>query len=65
MSSSRLAIMAIVGVCTRPQESCALNLVVSALVALIPTIQSASARATAERYRLSYSLPSFSRLKPS
>ena len=36
--------MARVGVCTRPQESWALYLQVSALVALMPTSQSASAR---------------------
>ena len=41
------AIMARVGVCTLPQESCALYLQVSARVALMPTTQSASALATA------------------
>ena len=42
-----LAIMARVGVWTRPQESWALYLQVRALVPFIPTSQSASARATA------------------
>ena len=44
-----LAIMARVGVCTRPQESWALYLQVSALVPFIPTSQSASALACAAR----------------
>ena len=41
------AIMASVGVCTRPQESCALYLQVSARVALMPTTQSDCALAIA------------------
>ena len=53
--SSLFAIMASVGVCTRPQDSWALYLHVSALVPFIPTSQSASALATAALYRLSYS----------
>ena len=65
MSASRFAIIARVGVWTRPQDSWALYLQVSALVALIPTSQSASARHMAASYRLSYSLPSFKWAKPS
>ena len=42
-----IMIMASVGVCTRPQESCTLNLQVNARVALIPTYQSEAARASA------------------
>src|SRR5699024_4313079 len=59
------AIIAKVGVCTRPLESWALNLVVSARVALSPTYQSASERATAEAYKFSYCLPGFKFLNPS
>src|SRR5690625_4739044 len=54
-----------VGVCTRPDDSCALNLVVSARVAFNPTYQSASERATAEAYKFSYFLPGCNFLKPS
>src|SRR5699024_1482186 len=54
-----------VGVCTRPAESWALNLVVKALVAFSPTYQSASDRATAAKYKFSYCLPGFKFLKPS
>ena len=57
--------MASVGVCTRPQDSWALYLHVSALVPFIPTSQSASALATAALYRLSYSCPFFRFVKPS
>ena len=49
--------MARVGVCTLPQDSCALYLQVRALVALIPTSQSASALERAARKRFSYSFP--------
>ena len=52
ISCSLAAIMARVGVWTRPQESCALYLQVRARVALMPTTQSDSARATAARYKL-------------
>src|SRR5690625_4093318 len=54
-----------VGVCTRPLDSCALYFVVSARVALSPTYQSASARATADKYKFSYRLPGFKFLNPS
>ncbi len=65
MAFSRAARIARVGVCTRPQESWALCFVVSARVPLIPTYQSASARASAAANKFSYSRPSFSFLKPS
>ena len=65
ISCSLLAIMARAGVCTRPQESWALYLQVSALVPFIPTSQSASALATAALYRLSYSCPFFRFPNPS
>ena len=65
ISSSRFAMIASVGVCTRPQESWALCLHVSAHVALIPTSQSASARHMAASYNGSYSFPSFRFAKPS
>ena len=58
-------IIASVGVCTRPQDNCALYLHVKALVALIPTNQSASALDLAARKRLSYSFPCFKCAKPS
>src|SRR3712207_3503837 len=64
ISSSLSAIIAIVGVCTLPQDNCALYLQVNARVALIPTNQSASARAIADLYKLLYSLPSFKFLNP-
>src|SRR5699024_2169168 len=51
--------------CTRPADSWALNLVVSALVAFKPTYQSASERATAAEYKFSYCFPGFRFLKPS
>ena len=57
--------MATVGVCTRPQLSWALKRVVKARVALRPIYQSASERATAEAYKLSYALPGFKFAKPS
>ena len=57
--------MASVGVWTRPVDSWALYFVVSARVAFNPTIQYASALATAEAYKFSYSLPLFSLRKPS
>ena len=56
--------MARVGVCTRPQESCALCLTVSARVAFKPTSQSASALATAASYSFWYSRASLSWAKP-
>lgn len=59
------AIIASVGVWTLPQDNWALCLVVRARVAFIPTIQSASALATAEANRFSYSLPSFRFSNPS
>ena len=65
ISSSRFAIIASVGVCTRPQDSCALYLHVNALVALIPTSQSASALETAAAYKSLYFLPSTSFANPS
>src|SRR5699024_6369471 len=65
MSSSRLAMIPSVGVCTRPADSWALYLVVSALVAFKPTYQSASERATAADYKLSYCFHGFRFLNPS
>src|SRR5699024_2943737 len=54
-----------VGVCTLPQDNCASYLVVSARVAFIPTIQSASLLHNAALYKLSYALPGFKFLNPS
>ena len=65
ISSSRAAIIASVGVWTRPQANWALYLQVRARVALIPTIQSAILRLYALWYKASYSRAFFNFLNPS
>src|SRR5699024_44321 len=51
--------------CTRPLDNCASYFVVNALVAFKPTYQSASERATAASYNVSYFFPGCNFLKPS